>query len=57
VYQLRIADDLVYLVLGAVAAHVPFPKYVGQAGATVDAVDDVMEDLLLPPRARRAAEE
>jgi hypothetical protein len=50
--ELGVHDDLVDLALGAVAAHVGLLKHVVEVSFPIEAVDDVMEDLLLAPGAR-----
>src|SRR5215207_7113269 len=57
VHELRIALDLVYLGLGAVALHVGLSEHILEVGVLVNAVDDVPEDLFLPLRATRATTE
>ena len=53
--ELRVADDLLYVGLGGVAAHVFFLKHLWQGCALVYARDDVLEDLLLTLAQRGAA--
>ena len=55
--ELGVFDDLLYLALGAIAAHVIFPYDVVQERAFVRAVDNVPEYLLLTLGAHVAAEE
>src|SRR5215210_6304767 len=50
VYQLGVDEDLLYLRLGAVAAHVLLLENLSEAGSRLQAVDDVLEDLLLTLR-------
>src|SRR5215217_3625882 len=50
VYQLGVDEDLLYLGLGAVAAHVLLLEHLSEAGSPLQAVDDVLEDLLLTLR-------
>jgi hypothetical protein len=45
--ELGIHDDLVDLDWGAVAAHVGLLEYVVKVGILIQAVEDVLEDLLL----------
>ena len=45
--ELGVSNDLVYLVVRAVATHVGLLKYVVEVGSLINAVDDVAEDLLL----------
>jgi hypothetical protein len=47
VHQIGAARDLFYLCLGAVAPHVRFMQHFVEVCILVDAVDDVLEDLLL----------
>jgi hypothetical protein len=49
VYQLGVDENLLYLGLGAVAAHVLLLEHLSEAGSPLQAVDDVLEDLLLSP--------
>ncbi len=52
-----VAQYVGYLPSGSVAAHVLLPDDIHQVHALVHAVDNILEDLLLPCRASGAAEE
>jgi hypothetical protein len=56
-HELGVVDDLVYLALGAVAAHVIFAYDFVQPHVLVHAVDDVLEYLLLALGVAGLAEE
>jgi hypothetical protein len=46
VHEVGAAQDLVYLRLGAVATYVRFLQHLVEIRILVDAMDDVLEDLL-----------
>jgi hypothetical protein len=56
-HEICAARDLIYLRLGAVATHLGFLEHFLEARILVDAVDDVLEDLLLVFYLRRATQE
>ena len=51
-HQLGVDEDLLYLQLGAVAAHVFLLERLSEAGPPLQAVDDVLKDLMLALRLR-----
>jgi len=54
-YEFGVAPDLIDLDLGAVALYVRLLEYLVQFCVFIYAMDDVTEDLLLPPGPARVA--